>query len=108
MVLNPIRERFRRAVEILVDENEMLKERLLIAYASQLSEIRPKLDLSDEVTDEFCWLRYTLSDADMPFGYGERAAKKLHDMSDAEAAEVARTIFSIFQRVCGLEPAVIS
>lgn len=99
MELNSVRERFQSAVEILVDENALLKDRLLVAYASQLAEIRPKTDLPSEVADDFRWLRYALSDADMPFGYGERAAKKLDEMSDEEAAEVARTIFSIFLRM---------
>ena len=107
MALNPIRETFRRAVEILVDENEKIKERLLIAYASQLSQIRPSVDLPAELVDEFQWLRYALSDAEMPYGYGQRATKKLHDMSDKEASEVARTIFSIFLRICDLESAVV-
>ena len=108
MALNPTRETFRRAVEILVDENEMLKQRLLIAYASQLSQIRPSVDLPAELVDEFQWLRYALSDAEMPYGYGQRAAKKLHDMSDEEASELARTIFSIFLRICDLEFSVVN
>jgi hypothetical protein len=107
MALNHIRETFRQAVQILVDENEKLKERLLIAYASQLSLIRPSVDLPAELVDEFQRLRYALSDAEMPYGYGQRAAKKLHDMSDEEAAELARTIFSIFLRICELESGVI-
>ena len=107
MALYPIRETFRRAVEILVDENEKLKGRLLIAYASQLSQIRPGIDLPAELVDEFQWLRYALSDAEMPYGFGQRAAKKLHDMSDEEASEAARTIFSIFLRICDLETAVM-
>jgi hypothetical protein len=107
MAHNHVRETFRRAVEILVDENEKVKERLLIAYASQLSLIRPNVDLPAEVIDEFQQLRYALSDAEMPYGYGQRAAKKLHDMSDEEASELARTIFSIFLRICDLDFAVI-
>src|SRR3990170_2471402 len=107
MELNHIRETFRRAVQILVDENEKIKERLLIAYASQLSLIRPNADLPAELIDEFQRLRYALSDAEMPYGYGQRAAKKLADMSDDEASELARTIFSIFLRICDLDFAVI-
>jgi hypothetical protein len=107
MEFNHIRETFRRAVQILVDENEKIKERLLIAYASQLSLIRPNADLPAELIDEFQGLRYALSDAEMPYGYGERAAKKLHDMSDDEASELARTIFSLFLRICETESAVV-
>jgi len=100
-----VRETFRKAVQILVDENEKIKERLLIAYASQLSLVRPTDPLPAEVADEFRWLRYALSDAEMPYGYGERAAKKLHDMSDEEASELARTIFSIFLQLREVEQA---
>jgi hypothetical protein len=107
MALNPIRETFRRAVEILVDENEKLKERLLIAYASQLSQIRPSVDLPAELVDEFQWLRYALSDAEMPYGFGQRAAKKLREMSDQEASELARTVLSMFLRIRALESAAI-
>jgi hypothetical protein len=102
-----VRETFRKAVQILVDENEKLKERLLIAYASQLSLVRPTDPLPAGVADEFRWLRYSLSDAEMPYGYGERAAKKLHDMSDEEASELARTIFSIFLQLRELEHAAV-
>jgi hypothetical protein len=107
MTHNHIRETLRRAVQILVDENEKIKERLLIAYASQLSLIRPSDDLPSELADDFRRLRYALSDAEMPYGYGERAVKKLHDMSDEEASELARTIFSMYLRLCELEFAAI-
>jgi len=107
MTPREVRETFRKAVQILVDENEKIKERLLIAYASQLSLVRPTDPLPAEVADEFRWLRYVLSDAEMPYGYGERAAKKLHDMRDEEASELARTIFSIFLRLRELEQAPV-
>jgi hypothetical protein len=103
MTHNHARETFQRAVQILVDENEKIKERLLIAYASQLSLIRPIDDLPAELVDDFQQLRYTLSDAEMPYGYGQRAAKKLHDMTNQEASELARTIFTMFLRLCKLE-----
>jgi hypothetical protein len=102
-----VRETFRKAVQILVDEDEKLKERLLIAYASQLSLIRTTDPLPTELADELRQLRYALSDAEMPYGYGERAAKKLRDMSGAEASELARSIFSMFLQLCELEFAVL-
>jgi hypothetical protein len=80
---------------------------LLIAYASQLSLIRPYADLPAELSDEFQRLRYALSDAEMPYGYGQRAANKLAEMSDEEASELARTIFSIFLRLCEMESLVV-
>jgi hypothetical protein len=103
MTASQLRETFRKAVQILVDENTSLKERLLIAYASQLSLIQATDPLPAEVANEFRRLRYALSDAEMPYGYGERAAKKLHDMTDEEASELARSIFSMFLQLCERE-----
>ena len=77
MEFDQVCETFRRAVQILVDENEKIKERLLIAYASQLSLVCPNVDLPRELIDDFQRLRYALSDAEMPYGYGQRASKKL-------------------------------
>jgi hypothetical protein len=102
-----VRETFRKAVQTLVDENEKVKERLLIAYASQLSLVRSTDPMPPEVADELRRLRYALSDAEMPYGYGERAARKLRDMSDEEASELARTIFSMYLQLCELEFAVL-
>jgi len=99
MTLEQVCETFHRAVQILVDENAMIKERLLVAYASQLSLIRSQDELPADVANALLGVRYALSDAESPFGYGERAVKKLHDMSDEEAAELARSILAMFLRV---------
>lgn len=48
------------------------------------------------MTKDFDALRYALSDAEMPYGYGDHAAKKSHDMSEDEAAELAHSIFAMF------------
>ena len=98
------RERFKKAVGILVDEKDRIKERLLVAYASQLSAIDRNHDLPESVIPAFDQVRYALSDADMPYGYGEHAAKKIHDMTDDEASEVARAIYSLFLQLYELEP----
>lgn len=104
MKIETSRERFRKAVGILVDEKDRIKERLLTAYASQLSLIDQNHDLPKELVSEFEGVRYALSDAEMPYGYGEHAAKKLHDMTDEEASALARTIYSIFLKLHELEP----
>jgi hypothetical protein len=106
MTPSQLRETVRKAVQILVDEDARIKDRLLTAYASQLSLIHMTDPLPAETADEFRRLRYALSDAAMPYGYGEHAAKKLHDMSDEEASELARAIFTMFLRMCELETAV--
>jgi hypothetical protein len=96
MALNDGRERFTRAAGILADEKERIKERLLAAYASQLSRVNAQEDLPPELLEEFCQLRNAISDAEMPYGYGERAAKKIQSMSEEEASALARSIFEMF------------
>jgi len=96
-------ERFRKAVGILVDEKDRIKERLLVAYASQLSGVDPQDDLSEAMALQFAGLQYALSDAEIPYGYGEHAAKKIHDMSEDEASVLARDIFAMFLELHGLE-----
>jgi hypothetical protein len=103
-----LRDHFMKAVGILVDEKGRIKDRLLIAYASQLSVIDPKRDIPESLLADFELLRYSLSDADMPYGYGERAAKKIAEMNEEDASSLARIVFSMFLRVCNLETATAS
>ena len=98
-------ERFKRAVGILADEKDRIKERLLIAYASQLSLIHAKDDLPKDLINDFYALQNSLSDAEMPYGSGERAAAKLKAMSEDEASALASTIFSMFLKLRGSETA---
>ncbi len=99
MAVGDGRERFKKAVGILVDEEDRIKDRLLIAYASQLSLVKATEDLPAELVNDFYDIRNALSDAEMPYGTGERAAKKLHDMSDDEASLLAKGIYSIFLKL---------
>jgi hypothetical protein len=96
MALNDGRERLTRAVGILADEKERIKQRLLTAYASQLSRVNAQEDLPPDLLEEFCQLRNAISDAEMPYGYGERAAKKIQSMNEEEASALARSIFKMF------------
>jgi uncharacterized membrane protein len=100
MAATDARERFRRAVEILKDEQAGVKERLLTAYASQLSRINAREDLPPELLQDFYTFRNAISDADMPYGYGERAAKKIHDMDEEQASALARDIVEMFHKLC--------
>jgi hypothetical protein len=97
------RDRFERAVRILAAEKGRIKERLLIAYASQLSLINPPADVPDELLTDFYLLKKSLSDAEMPYGEGERAADKVKAMSEDEASAAAGEIVSFFLRLSGLE-----
>ena len=76
MAIEDGRERFMRAVGILADEKDRIKDRLLIAYASQLSRVNAREDLPPALLDDFILIRNAVSDADMPYGEGERAARK--------------------------------
>jgi hypothetical protein len=98
------RERFRKAVGILADEKDRIKERLLIAYASQLTHVEAEYDLPKAMVADFDVLRNALSDTGMPYGYGEPAAKKLQDMTEDDAAELARVIYRMFLQLHELEP----
>jgi len=98
------REKLKKAVGILVDEKDRVKERLLVAHASQLSGIDQNHDLPESMIADFDQVRYALSDAGMPYGYGEHAAKKIHDMTEDEASELARKIYSMFLKLHELEP----
>ncbi len=106
MTREKVQEAFLRTVGILADEKGKIKQRLFVAYASHLSSIRPQDDLPKQLSNDFREIRYTLSDEGMPYGYGEHAAKKLQDMTEEEASEVAREIFSIFLRLTGIEQSV--
>lgn len=99
MNMPELKEHFTKAIGILVDEPGRINDRLLVAYSSQLSGVNPRRDLPDALVVEFDEIRYALSDADMPYGYGERAAKKLHDMSEEEASRLARRLFNLFLRL---------
>src|SRR5512143_3855679 len=103
MSLDDGRERLQHAVQILVEEKDRIKQRLLVAYASQLSLIDPRHDLPQELTNNFYSLRNALSDAEMPYGLGEHAAEKIQAMSDDEASELAGKILSLFLECCGSE-----
>lgn len=97
------RERLKRAVGILVDENDRIKERLLVAYASQLSLIHRSEDLPEHLMGDFAELKNAVSDADMPYGLGEHASEKIKAMTEEEASRYAQKIFSMFLRMFELE-----
>lgn len=101
MALSDAQERFTGAVGILADEKGRIKERLLMAYASQLSLVNAKQDLPFELLNAFYELRNAISDAEMPYGYGERAATKIDAMSEEQASAIAATIFQMFLKLCG-------
>jgi hypothetical protein len=103
MSLEDGRKRFKRAAGILAEEKDRIKDRLLIAYASQLSLIDANEDLPHDLIDDFCTLRNALSDAEMAYGSGERAAEKIRAMDEEEASSWASKIFATCLELCGQE-----
>lgn len=101
MTHQEVQAAYQRAVGVLADEKGRIKERLLIAYASQLSSVRPQEDLPAPLVDEYRVVRYALSDEGMPYGYAEHAAKKLDAMSEEEASELAGKLFAIYVKLIG-------
>ena len=48
---------------------------------------------------DFFTFRNAISDADMPYGYGERAAKKIHDMDAEQAAALETSIVEMARKL---------
>jgi len=96
------RERFEKAVRILVDEKGRIKDRLLVAYAGQLSRIDPDNDLPGELLADFDAMKNGISDAEVPYGFGEYASKKIEQLSEDEASAYADTIFDMFLKISGV------
>jgi len=101
MTRQEVQAAFQRAVGALADEKGRIKERLLVAYASQLSSVRPQEDMPEALADEFRAIRYSLSDEGMPYGYGQHAAKKLDDMTEDEASDLAGRLFALYVKLSG-------
>ena len=85
---------FRKAVECLVDEGGPVKERLLIAYATQLSRIAPS-ELPPKMVSGFDGFQVKLGQ-DEVVGDRGNAAAEIAKMSDAEASDIARAVFAMF------------
>lgn len=95
MITDNARDRFREAVGILVDEQGRIKDRLMVAYVSQLSRVDPDQELPEHLAIEFDTLRYALTN-DVVIGDRGNVAKELKSMSDEEASQMARQIFEMF------------
>jgi len=104
MVSENGRDRFKDAIGILADEKGRIKERLLVAYASQLSRINPVEDLPDDLASDFAEIRFGISDAEVPYGYGEHASEKIEGMTEEEATAHAKKIYTMFLKIFALAP----
>ena len=95
------RQRFNLAVRCLVDEQGPIKERLLVAYVSQLSAINTDVDLPGEMGAQFGAIKIRLGE-DQVQGDRGNAASQLEKMSDAEACKIADDIFAMFLKLYGV------
>ena len=98
------REKLTQAVRILAEEKGRVKDRLLIAYASQLCLVNIRDDMPKDLFAPFTNLHNALSDADMPYGRGERAAQKIDALTEDEAAARAADIFQLFLKIQSAPP----
>lgn len=92
------KNRFTKAVKCLVDERGPIKERLEIAYVSQLSQIDPSTDLPADMVTEFDTMRIRLGE-DQVQGDRGNAASQLNKISESEASKIAGRVFSMFLRL---------
>lgn len=97
-----VTRQFTQAVQCLVDESGPIKERLLIAYVSQLSQLDPQTDIPEAIASDFRTVRMRLSQ-DEVVGDKGNAASLIEEMTQREASEIADSIFSIFLRLHNLQ-----
>jgi hypothetical protein len=102
MITANARERFKNAVGILADEKGGIKERLMIAYTSQLSRIDPNRELPDRFVSEFDGVKFTLTTHEVDGDRGT-VTKELKKISDDDASRIARRIFDMFLEVHDLK-----
>ncbi len=95
MTTENARQRFKDAVGILVDEKGDIKQRLQVAYISQLSRINPQQDLPDHLREPFAEIKGPLT-TDEVVGDRGNISKELRKISDDKASQFARGIFNIF------------
>jgi hypothetical protein len=96
------RERFKLAVGILADEKGRIKDRLLTAYVSQLATLDPHADLPPRMVPQFDRLKIRLNESEVVGDRGN-ASLKIKALSEDEASDVAKQIFSMFLDISGLE-----
>ena len=101
MSLETGKQRFINAVRCLVDERGPIKERLLIAYVSQLSAIQPEEDLPSEMLSPFTMIKTRL-DRFRRQGDRGNAASQLEEMSEDEACAIAGDIFTMLLQLHGV------
>jgi hypothetical protein len=94
-------QRFENAVRCLVDEPGRIKERLLVAYVSQLSGLDPDEDLPGELVSPFGAIRAQLREDQVPGDRGNPALQ-LDKMTERDASRMAGDILSMFLELDGI------
>jgi hypothetical protein len=101
MSLETGKQRFTNAIRCLVDEPGDIKERLLIAFVSQLSAITSNEDLPAQMVEPFDKISIRLN-RDQVVGDRGNPASQLKKISDKEACEIAGDLFAMFLQLHGL------
>ncbi|MCA9028192.1 MAG: hypothetical protein KDA86_23480 [Planctomycetaceae bacterium] len=102
MKATEIHERFAKAVGILVEEPGGIKDRLMIAFISQLSEIPVPVDLPEPFAAEFDSISFEI-DSDGRRGDEGTVSKELKNISTDEASRIARRIYGLFLAMNNLQ-----
>ena len=98
MPLERGKEHFTKAVRILVDEPGGIRERLLIAYVSQLSALDSRFDVPEDMASAFEAIKVRLGQDQVPGDRGNPASQ-LKKVAEEEACQIAGRIFSMFLRL---------
>ena len=96
------RARLRNAVQILAEEKGGIKERLEVAYISQLSLIDHLRELPEDLASTLGSISFTLS-TDECRGDTGTVAKELKLLSEDDASNIAHQIFEMFLEVYDLK-----
>lgn len=98
MSLEDGKHRITKAVRCLVDEPGAIKDRLLIAFVSQLSGLDPPNDLPDELVVPFEVIQIRLNQ-DQVVGDRGNPVSQLEKISEQEACETAGKLFDMFLKL---------
>ncbi len=102
MTTENARQRFKNAVQILAEEKGGIKERLEVAFISQLSQIDHLKELPEDLASTLGSIGFTLS-TDECRGDTGTVAKELALLSEDDASKIAHQIFEMFLQINDLK-----
>jgi hypothetical protein len=96
------KQQFTQAIRVLVDDASAIKERLIVAFTTQLERLNPQADLPESLVSRFADLKTRLICYDRQGDKGN-VTSQVRAMSDSEAGEVADEIFDMFLELHGIQ-----